>query len=458
MPPKPEVTILFRAIARFFVHGTKICVCIWGLCIAGVSCQNNTSARPGGKKVEILKENGVYRFYKDGKPFVVKGVMGHTHLAELAAIGGNTICVWDTSALQQALEEASKNNIHVIAGLDLPTGSITAWYANESNVSKTFSSYQLLVNKYKNHPNLLAWSLGNELIMPLSPQSSHFYKAYNRFLKMIHTVDPNHPVTTTIINFQKQNILNIKWKLRGLDFISINTYNRLKDIRWELGRLKWLWDGPYLVSEWCPNGGWEAKATVWGAPIENTSTKKAEQYAYYYKAYMPTHEPRFLGSLAFYWGSRHEYTHTWYSIYNEDGYPSEVKESLADCWNGTKTKHNAAQINYMLIDSVGAKDNIILSPASKHWAYLMMPEWQPKDGLRYSWEIIKEDWFTWGRTWQYFGRPQPEKGLIADSSWQHVQFICPKKEGPYRIFVTVYNNKGYCSTANTPFYVVNNEL
>jgi hypothetical protein len=197
---------------------------------------------------------------------------------------------------------------------------------------------------------------------------------------------------------------------------------------------------------------------VWGAPLENTSTKKAEQYYHFYKTYMPLDEPRFLGSLAFYWGTREEYTHTWYSVYDEDSTATEVKEALADCWKGVATKHQAVQIQYMMIDSMGARDNIILSPGSKHIAKLLLADGQPGDSLRYSWEILKEDWFNWGRTWHYFKRPGAEQGLIADSTAQNTPFVCPKKEGPYRIFINVYNKKGYCSTANTPFYVVNNEL
>lgn len=389
---------------------------------------------------------------------LVKGVVGNTHISELAASGGNTVFIWDTAFIEQTLNEAAKNNISVIAGLDVPGGEFTAWYKDAAKVDKLFAAYERIVNKYKGHPALLAWALGNELLMPINSQSSYFYKSYNRFLKMIHTQDPDHPVTTTLINYQKQSILNIRWKIRDLDFISINTYNRIKDLHWELKRVKLIWDGPFMISEWSPNGGWESETTVWGAPIENTSTKKAEQYYQFYKKYMPLNEPRFLGSLAFFWGNRHEYTHTWYSVYGEDGVPTEVKEALADCWKGTETKHEAARVQYMLIDSMGARDNIILSPGSTHTANILLADGESKDSLRYSWEILKEDWFSWGRTWHYFKRPVALQGLIADSAVQNTTFVCPGKEGPYRIFINVYNKKGYCATANTPFYVVNNEF
>ncbi len=421
------------------------------------SCKNG-NGNIAKRKVEIKKENGHYRFYKNGTPIFVKGAVGHTHLAELAACGGNTILLWDTSLFDKVLDEAQQYNIQVIAGLDVPSGNETGYYKNEKVVQQLFTSYRAIVNRYKNHPALLAWGLGNELQMPVSDNSSGFYKTYNRFLKMIHTDDPDHPVTTTIINYSKQSILNIRWKIRDLDFISINTYNKLKEMRKSLLFLSWLWNGPCLVSEWSPNGGWESEVTVWEAPIENTSTKKAEQYYDFYKNYMPTENSRFLGSLAFYWGNRHEYTHTWYSIFDETGHPTEVEEALADSWRGSPAEHQSVKIKYMMIDNMGARDNIILSPGSRHMARLLLAPGQSPDSLRYSWEIMKEDWVNWGHTWNYFKKPTAEQSLIADSTLQNAPFICPAKEGPYRIFINVYNNKGYCTTANTPFYVVNNEF
>ena len=219
-----------------------------------------------------------------------------------------------------------------------------------------------------------------------------------------------------------------------------------------------FWDGPFLISEWSPNGGWESETTVWQAPIENTSTKKADQFEEFYRQYMPTDNSRFLGSLVFYWGNRHEYTHTWYSIFGEDGSPNEIKEVLSDCWSGKSPPRKSVRLDKMLIDSLVAKQNILLSPQSQHSAQILLTKGQEADSLRYSWEILKEDWVNWGRTWHYFKRPLPEPRLIVDSTLKQINFTSPQKEGPYRIFVYVYNKKGYVSTANTPFYVVNNEF
>jgi hypothetical protein len=69
------------------------------------------------------------------------------------------------------------------------------------------------------------------------------------------------------------------------------------------------------------------------------------------------------------------------------------------------------------------------------------------DTLQYKWEIYREDWI-------YANGPPSEVGLFADSTLSVTDFKAPKNEGPYRVFVTVYNSKGYFATANIPIYVV----
>ena len=191
------------------------------------------------------------------------------------------------------------------------------------------------------------------------------------------------------------------------------------------------------------------------APIENTSTKKSEQFYDLFSKYMPVKDPRYLGSVAYYWGSRPgQYTHTWFSIFNEDGVPTEIMETLSDCWKDTITDHKAPKVRYMLIDSLGARDNVVLTSGSKHKASILLETGTPSDSLKYSWQILKENWLYWGQTWNYSEKPPVENGLLNDSTSQFTIFTAPSREGPYRVFVTVYNSKGYCATANTPIYVV----
>ena len=405
----------------------------------------NTSTYTGPRKVIIEKKNGRYRFYKDGKPFLVKGGAGIGHIKELSESGGNTIMCWDTSKLENIFKEAAAYNVAVIIGLDVP-GESSVFYDNKEKVEDFYNAYIAIVNRYKDNPCLLAWCLGNEMTLPSSLTPGPFYKTYNRILDRIHNIDPNHPVSTSVLNITRGEIFTLKWRMPALDFYSMNIYNSVKIMKRDLKRTKWLWDGPYLVGEWAPEGGWEAPMTAWEAPVENSSTAKAHLFYEFYTNYMPVKDPRFMGSVVFFWGHRQEYTQSWFSIFSKNGIPNEIEETLNDCWKDTTSTHLSPKINFMLIDNLGGKNNIIVTNGSKHHALLEMQSTKSVDTLRYKWEINKEDWF--------YGESPPETGLFTDSTLSYTDFRAPQKEGPYRVFVTVYNSKGYFATANIPIYVL----
>lgn len=403
--------------------------------------------------VKIRKENGKFLLYKNGSPFFVKGGAGFTHMKELAAAGGNTIRTWDTTNLGMILDEAEANHLSVIAGFSLPESSfIKEFYSDSSKTSAMVRAYTTIVKRYKNHKALLAWCVGNELSFTLSLEQSPFYSTMKTLLKTIREADKNHPITTTVI--ERKNILGIKLRLPYFDFISVNTFAGVKEIKRNLSDISLLWNGPYLITEWSPLGGWEASTTAWQSPIENTSTKTAELVYEYYKQYMPVNDKRFLGSLIFYWGAKEEYTHTWFSLFSEQGNPTEVVEAIRDSWKGKPSPHLSPQINYLLLDNKGAADNILLMPGSQHLVELFTKNEIDTSRFEYHWQVMQDDW------WSYLKRnpqqPEPEKGLIEDCSNSIIKFKAPVKEGPYRVFVTVSNGSGYTATANIPFYVVGN--
>lgn len=406
--------------------------------------------RKGGK-VEVRKEHGKFSIYKDGTPFFVKGGSGFTYMKELAAAGGNTIRTWDTTNLGKILDEAEANHLVVIAGFYIPESSLKEFYSDTSKTGSMIRAYLDVVNRYKNHKALLSWCVGNELSFSLSPGNYRFYKTMKLLLKNIREADKDHPFTTTIL--ERRNLVGIKLLLPYFDFISINTFANIRNLSKQLSNISLFWNGPYLITEWNPRGGWEAATTAWQSPIENTSTTTAEQVSEYYKNYMPVNDKRFLGSMIFYWGNKEEYTHTWFSIFNE-GKPTEIFEAIRDSWKGENSLHVSPQIEYILLDGKVASDNILTMPHSKHRAVLVSKKGTDTSVLQYHWQILKEDW------WSYYKKnpqiPASEPGLISDSSKENIEFLAPGEEGPYRLFLTVSNDKGYIATANIPFYVVAN--
>lgn len=421
----------------------------------GISCGTgdvSVSGKADEKTVELKKADGRWMLYRNGQPFLVKGGAGYTYVHELASLGGNTIRIWDTAGIECILNEAWGNGLTVIVGLEIPgSGATTSFYADTSKVNHQERLIRDLVRRFREHPALLAWCLGNELVFPFRPNFGPFYHAFNRLTGIIKQEDGRHPVTTAIANYERKDLINLQLKVSGIDFISINVYGKLKTLRKDLSGFSWFWDGPYLITEWGVQGGWEAEETIWSTAIENTSTEKARQFVNLYRNYMPLNDSRFLGSLAFYWGAKQEYTHTWFSIFHESGCPTEILEALYDCWNDTMTIHKAVQLKYLLVDRQGARDNIIFSPGSVHNAEVLLVDSFSERHLRYCWEVIKDDW--WGNFVRKWEKPAVEPGAVMDTASAVVRFRAPGKEGPYRIFVTVFDERGFCATANIPFYV-----
>jgi hypothetical protein len=419
-----------------------------------LSCNQSQPADSAKKAVYIKKQNGRYLLYRNGEPFFIKGASGFTNLKQLQEAGGNTIRVWDTLNLGSILDSAQANQLAVIAGLPMPPSESIDDFYKTSKAEAYSRKIANVIERFKNHPALLAWCLGNELAFPNKPKYNQFYSVFNGLVDMIHQKDPQHPVTTTIMTFQKKNIINIKLRTK-IDFISFNIFGSIRTLKVDLEKFKWLWDGPFLITEWGVEGPWLAEnQNAWGAYIESTSTKKAEQYLANYEKYMPVSNPRFLGSMVFYWGQKQELTPTWFSLFDENGAETEVVQIMRYIWTNKKVAEKAPALKYMLLDGKGARDNIIFKPDITVNSKVYF-ENADTVGLTFKWKIFAEDWFKPNGIFSE-KRPDEIKNLIIGQSGPELNFKVPGKEGPYRILVYVYNKKGSFATSNTPFYVMKN--
>lgn len=406
------------------------------------------------RSVHLGYANGKYTLYRFGKPFIVQGAAGTTHLAELSAAGGNTIRTWDTVGLDHILTTAAQCNIAVIVGLPMPyNDDMDAFYNRTDKVKEQFESYQALVRKYRNNKAVLGWCLGNELAFPFRPKFNNFYTAFNNLVDMIHHDDPDHPVTTTVMNLPKKNMINIKLRTQ-IDFVSFNIFGALRHFSADLKDFSKIWNGPFLITEWAIDGPWPGyDQTAWGAFIEHTSNKKAEQYKELYEKYMPLKDPHFLGNLVFYWGQKQETTPTWFSMLDRFGNKSAAVDVMQSIWTGKPVPNGAPAIKYMLLDNKGAKDNIIYKTGATIKAKLSMLDTTQSKNLRFEWFMQPEDWFRVHHFYNQKAKTTLDDLLISQNGTSAI-FKAPEQEGPYRIYVNVYNDKGYFAACNTPFYVI----
>ncbi len=421
------------------------------ICILFFNCskKGNTTT----PTVYIKKTWKGYELIRNGKCFYIKGASGDSHFKELSDAGANTIRIYDTTRLKIKLDQAHKLGLAVIMDLPVPRLRIRdTIYNNPIRVERLKARIKDFVDQYKNHPAVLYWILGNEIEYPDLPGNKHFYSTFNDLIDLVHQIDPNHPVSTAVPNINRSQVLSMAIKSPKIDLLSINTFGHLSSLQKRMATIALLWKGPYVFTEWGINGPWEAQNTTWGAPIEQTSTKKAEHYTDRYTKYINgIKDNRCLGSLVFYWGQKQERTHTWYSLFSETGVPTQSVFALENLWKNRDKTFKGVALNYMLINQKGAPESIVLLPETQNNASLFLNK-SNTDSIKIRWEIRPENWYYF--KWDKERKTIPLSGLISRNKGASISFQTPVEEGPYRLFVYVEDSSGYMASTNTPFYVL----
>ena len=245
--------------------------------IVACCCLAQESASPAAPaKVQLHQENGRWQLFVNQKPFYIKGAGLDTGGQEkLAAAGGNSFRTWrpdnGSETGQQMLDRAAKNGLYVTMGLDLARERHGFNYSDPTAVAGQLAEIKAQILRFKDHPAMLMWDIGNEL--NLNASNPKVWDAVNDISKMIHQVDPNHPTTTSLSGISKNLVGEIKLRAPDLDLLCFQSYADIVNLPRELRDSGW--DGPYAVTEWGATGHWECGKTLWGAPIEDNSSIKA---------------------------------------------------------------------------------------------------------------------------------------------------------------------------------------
>lgn len=399
--------------------------------------------------VDIREKMGSFQLYRGGEPYYINGAGGASHLDLLVSLGGNSIRRWNTgSNTKDLLDRAHSIGVSVCLGLNMGKERHGFDYDDDEAVAKQLNSIQGEVLKYKDHPAVLIWGIGNEL--DLRYTNTNVWHAVNDVSKMIHDEDPHHLTTTMTAGINQNKVDLIKERCSDLDLLSVNTYGGLSSLPENLRN--YGWDKAYIVTEWGPTGHWESPRTEWDVAIEETSTVKAKHYRDRYQASMNSDTERCLGSYVFLWGQKQERTHTWYGMFMENGDPIEVVDSMQYNWSGRWPGKLSPAINDYRLDGKTALENIYLSPGDQVEAQVMTKDELSKS-VKIEWEIFHEstDLQEGGDREQ---KPPKVEGLINRIENRSVYLNAPVDEGPYRIFVYLKDEEiNRVTTANIPFYV-----
>ena len=401
----------------------------------------------GPVKVEVKKNGNTYQLLRNGKPYFIKGAGGTSYMDRIAAYGGNSVRTWGTKDAQQILDSAQKHGLTVLMGLGVVPERHGFNYDDAAAVKKQFDRVKADVIKFKDHPALLAWGIGNEL--NLSYKNPKVWDAVNDIAKMIHKEDPYHPASTVLAGINKREIDYIKTNTPAIDILSINTYGGLAQLPEQVKATGW--QGPYMVTEWGPTGHWEGLQTSWKAPIEETSSEKAAVYKSRYTFSVERDTLNCLGSYVFLWGQKQERTPTWYGVFTEKGEESEVVDVMQYLWSGSYPTNKAPHIYAFNLDGKKAVNSIQLKAGTKYQALVDAAD-PDRDPLTYHYELLPEATNV-GEGGDHEDRPTAIPLNLENLKTKQVAITAPAQKGAYRLFVYVKDGNNNVATANIPFYV-----
>jgi hypothetical protein len=402
-------------------------------------------------RVEIRQSGNAFQMYRGGEPYHIKGVGGQDFLERAAAAGANSVRTWGAQEAGEVLDRAHGLNMTVMLGIWL--SHHRADYEDPSYQQRKIEEILNLTERYRNHPALLVWSLGNEINLE-GADTPAAWRFVNDLARLIKERDPDHPVISVITSIAT-TLENIATYAPDLDAVGINAYGAVTSLRAMVNRSSY--NGPYLVTEWGVDGHWEVAHTVWGRPIEPTSAQKVEWHLMRYAHDILANSDRCIGSYVFLWGQKQERTPTWYSMFLENipgADTMEVSSPMVDAmrfnWTGTWPDNRAPRVVNIKINNVPAENNIILAPGEPITS--MVEAGDPEnDPLSYSWELLEEP-----AVMSIGGAHEPIPKTLAQIKGNDVPVLnltAPLTPGDYRLFVYVFDHNGHAGTANIPFHV-----
>jgi len=409
--------------------------------------------------VKIVKDNsiGKYALTVNGNEFFVKGVCGVEDIEKMHEAGANSARLYSYVYLNgyDILDRAQDLGMKLLFGLHMRQENPGFTYAgSKKEVAEQYTRLISVVDKYKNHPAVLAWAVGNEV--EANTKDVECYKAINDIARYIKKVDPNHPTVAVLAGSSPEKVQNVIKYAPEIDIVAVNAYKHLKNAHQNItgpAPKYGGWPGPYLITEFACNASYEVITTTWGAPIEQSSYDKAPVYSSRYAAFItsPSVSGRCIGSYAFKLARVVGCTHTWYNmLLDSETMKTPIYDEMYFSWTGKYPANMSPRIKIMYLDNKRAYENIVLSPETEYRAMVEITH-DEGEQLRYRYEL-REELHT-----DLTKQPADivDVSMRDDPGDVHAKNITtPSTPGYYRLYCYVYDGaSGHVGTANVPFRV-----
>ena len=398
----------------------------------------------GPSEVRLSGQPGRFQLLRKGQPYFIRGAgADDRRFHSVAAVGGNSIRLWGDEKLGESLDAAQALGLTVCAGFWVGQVRQGFDWRNADAVAQQRERLHATVTRYKDHPALLLWAIGNEAEDPEGTNRA-VWTAINDLAAMVKQIDPNHPTMSVIAEIGGEKVKNIHRLCPAIDIIGINSYGGAPSLgaRYKsLGGTK-----PYILTEFGPPGIWEIAKDPIGAFPEPTSTEKAGIYRRAYQGAVLEQPGICLGSYVFYWGQKQEVTSTWFSMLLRDGSRLGAADAMSELWTGKPPANRSPVIASLEISGrtsgkSGAMIEAILTTSDSE-----------NDPLRAEW-LLQRDPEVFGIGGDREEEPPVFNEAIIRGDLRGALVRLPGEAGLYRLFVAVRDNHGGAATANVPVRV-----
>ena len=394
--------------------------------------------------VKLEKTGQGWQLLRGGEPYFIRGAGGTHSLEQLAAAGANSLRTWGADKIGPVLDEAHALGLTVTVGIWLGHERHGFNYHDPAQVAAQLQQARETVLRYKDHPAVLLWGIGNEMEGFDTGDDPVIWAAVDDIAAMAKALDPNHPTMTVTAEIGGGRIKGVHERSPAIDIHGINSYGGAPSLheRYRKGG----GSKPYVITEFGPVGPWEMPKTEWGAPYEQTSSEKAAFYRQSYEQGVVAAPGLALGSYAFLWGHKMEGTATWMGMFLDDGARLAAVDVMTELWSGQPPADLAPTVAAFRIEG-----DPQLDPGSELTAQVVLADLEGGP-LRVRWSLRAEsgDYLTGGD----FRPDLPDiDGAILEGRIDGATVRMPAEPGPYRLYLFAYDAAGNAATANVPLLV-----
>jgi cellulose synthase (UDP-forming) len=414
------------------------------------------------RKKSIINSEGKFHLNADGNPFYIRGVAYNTShdwrdgnipltrrqlekdFSKIKEMGANTIRRYDPGFYDKNILNLAKEfDLKVLYGFWFDPK--IDFYKDSAKIKEYISRVEETVIAYKDHPAVLAWSLGNEAwgLLKHSYSKPYLIKVRQSYVNLveylaqrIHEIDPGRAVFTCMEHREFQiegEIAAFHDGAPSIDAIGVNSYYKEQISQLDAIATEFDPDRPYLVSEFGPRGYWldHFNRKMNNSLVEDNEAEKAEWYKIQWKNYVEANKGKNLGGVAYCWHDRMEGSQTWFGLTDYKGRPKPSYFALKAQW----TKVPEVKLPLFTIQ---APRSVV---PGKEYIFEAVSSGYTKHALTYEWHLLKSEMM------------KEVDNVAYESNDTRAKVKIPEERSKYRLYLYVSDKKGNVTTASIPLEV-----